>query len=130
MLNVFNQWISGTEDRYYAHPTQSSVQMGQTMNWYGSLMIKAREFNETTAEPMNYFFEGVYPISVTGPAFSAADVGNVIEVTVTFAFYRMFQINVKRVLFCCCYLKKACPGYCDFHMTISTLFLFFLFFSL
>ena len=67
-------------------------------------------------------------LNVSFCLFSLYNLGLLFYSPFIFAFYRMFQINVKRVLFCCCYLKKACPGYCDFHMTISTLFLFFLFF--
>ena len=56
-------------------------------------MIKARDFDETTDEVMNYLVEGVYPTSVSGIEYSSSDIGAVQEFTVTLTYYRFLSGN-------------------------------------
>lgn len=93
LRQLFNDWINGLDDRFYAQTSNNSVQMSQSKDFYGNLILKTREFDELTTEPMNYLFEGVYPISVSGPSFGAASISEVSEITVTFAYYRLLSNN-------------------------------------
>lgn len=91
LRQLFNNWINGMDDRFYAQTAGNSVTMSQTKNYYGNLIIKTRDFDETNSEPMNYLFEGVYPTNVTGPNFGAANINEISEITITFAYFRMLS---------------------------------------
>jgi len=91
LRQMFNNWINGMDDRFYAQTAGTSVAMSQSKDFYGNLILKARDFDETNSEPMNYLFEGIFPISVGGPVFGAASINEVQEVTITFAYFRMLS---------------------------------------
>lgn len=91
LRQMFNNWINGMDDRFYAQTAGTSIAMAQAKDYYGNLILKSRDFDETNSEPMNYLFEGVFPISVSGPTFGAASVNEVSEITITFAYFRMLS---------------------------------------
>ncbi len=91
LRQVFNDWINGMDNRNPAINSIGSSNLQNALYPFGNLIIKARTFDETNAEPMNYFIEGVYPISVSGPEFGSAAVAEVSEFTVTLAYYRFLS---------------------------------------
>ena len=91
LRQMFSDWISGIDNRFYAVSNVESVNMQRTRNIYGNLIIKTRDFNESSDEPMNYLIEGIYPIAVSGPEYGSASVGEISEFTVTLAYYRFLS---------------------------------------
>lgn len=91
LRQMFSNWISGIDNRFYAISNAESANMQATQNIFGNLLIKARDFNESSFEPMNYLIEGVYPISVSGPDYSSTSIGEISEFTVTLAYYRFLS---------------------------------------
>ncbi len=91
LRQLFSNWISGLDNRFYAISNIESVNIVKSKNIYGNLLIKTRDFNETSDEPMNYLIEGIYPIAVSGPEYGSASVGEVSEFTVTLAYYRFLS---------------------------------------
>jgi hypothetical protein len=88
---LFSDWIGGMDDRYFAYTSGQSATIAQSKNWFGSILLKARDFDETKSEPMNYLIDGVYPLSVSGPAFNSGGTGEVLELTVSFAYFRFLS---------------------------------------
>ena len=93
LRQLFSDWIAGMDNRFYAITNQNSAVLAKDKNYFGNLIIKTRDFDETTNEPMNYLFEGCYPTTVSGPEFSSTGVGEVSEFTVTLAYYRFLSGN-------------------------------------
>ena len=91
LRQMFADWIAGMDNRFYGTTSVASVEIAKNKTNLGNLIIKVRDFNETTNEPMNYLFEGIYPISVGGPVFDGADLANISELTVTLGFYRFLS---------------------------------------
>ena len=91
LRQLFSDWISGMDPRFYAFSTPESVNLSKSQSYFGNLLIKARNFDETTEEPMNYLIEGIYPIAVSGPEYGSGQVNEVSEFTVTLAFYRFLS---------------------------------------
>ncbi len=91
MRAMFHDWISGIDPRYYAVSSAAGATVMKSRNILGNMIIKARDFNETLNEPQNYFVEGIYPINVSGVDWGSASVGEISEITITFAFYRFLS---------------------------------------
>jgi len=85
---MFQEWIDILDPRYYAtnNPAPES-----NMEKYGTLIVYARDFNETGAIVEEFNFENAFPISISDLAYSASDKDTVMEFTVTFAYYRMIN---------------------------------------
>jgi hypothetical protein len=88
---LFHDWITAMDDRFYAFSSNQAAEMSKVKDYFGSMMLKARDFDETKQEPMNYLFEGVYPTSVSGPEFNSAGTGEINEITVTFSYFRFLS---------------------------------------
>ena len=94
LRQLFSDWISAIDDRFYAISTTSSANLYRSHNIFGNLIIKTRDFEESPDEPMNYLIEGIYPITVSGPEYGSAAVGEISEFTVTLAYYRFLSQNI------------------------------------
>lgn len=88
LRKVFSDWIAGLDPRFYAVTSPASINMINTKNIFGNILIKTRDFNETSAEPMNYLIENVYPISLGSINFNSSGVSEITELTVVFAYSR------------------------------------------
>lgn len=97
LRQLFADWISAIDQRYYGITTNASADLYRSRNIFGNLMIKARDFDESSYEPMNYLIEGIYPIAVSGPEYGSANVGEISEFTVTLAFYRFLSKDIDTV---------------------------------
>jgi hypothetical protein len=91
---LFHEWITALDNRFYAYTSAAATSMAKSKNYFGTILLKARDFDESKREPMNYLIDGVYPISVSGPEFNAGGTNEVIEITVTFAFYRFLSKDI------------------------------------
>lgn len=91
LRKLFEDWIAGTDDRYYATNSEGSSNIAASKNNFGTLIIKARDFDETVDEPMNYVFDGVFPTEVTGPEYGADMLSAVQEFTVTLSYWRFLS---------------------------------------
>jgi hypothetical protein len=91
LRTMFYNWMTGMDNRFPAHSGAASANLVHSRNWYGNLIIKARDFNETTNEVMNYLIEGVYPTAVSGVEYSSAGISEVHEFTVTLTYLRFLS---------------------------------------
>ncbi len=91
LRSMFHNWIAGIDPRFYGRSSSASANMVHSGDIFGNLMIKARDFNETTQEIQNYLIEGIYPISVSGPEYGSANLSEISEFTVTLAYYRFLS---------------------------------------
>ncbi len=94
MRQLFHEWINGLDDRFYAQTSAAAAGVSQSKNYFGNILIKAREFDESKIEPMNYLIEGVYPTSVSGMEYGSGSTNEVQEVTVTFAYFRFLSNDI------------------------------------
>jgi len=90
LRDMLTTWIGGMDDRYYAVTDGASEAMSESRDWYGSIKIDALDFKENTVV-QSYIVEGVFPTSVEGPDYDSSGVGNVTELSVTFALYRVMN---------------------------------------
>ncbi len=88
MRELFSNWITGMDNRFYAVNSEQASAMYNSKNYYGNMMIKARNFNEDSYDIMNYLIIGIYPISISGIEYGSGSIGEVQEVTVSFAFWK------------------------------------------
>ena len=86
---IFQEWIDILDNRYYA-PGSHPPAVYNTEK-YGSIIVHARDYDETPAEVSSFFFEGVYPISISDIEYSASDKDTIVEYSVTFAFFRVLN---------------------------------------
>ena len=87
---VFVDWISAIDNRYYGMRSRESASMYSfdlAQRAYGNLVVIARDFTEKEQAKV-YVFENVFPISVSGPEFSTSSQNEVMTFNVTFAYYR------------------------------------------
>ncbi|MHA1691918.1 MAG: hypothetical protein ACTSU7_09820 [Candidatus Heimdallarchaeaceae archaeon] len=90
LRDMLATWIGGMDDRYYAVTDNASKSMSESRDWYGNIRIDALDFMENTVV-QSYIVEGVFPTSVEGPDYDSSGVGNVTELSVTFALYRVMN---------------------------------------
>jgi hypothetical protein len=98
LRRVFYNWIAAIDERFYAMKSKQSDILWDfiqedTLNKYGGIILKTRDFAETLFEPMNYELEYVYPTNVSGFEFNSGGTNEVMEFTVTFAYYRFNHIE-------------------------------------
>jgi hypothetical protein len=86
--NMFTDWISAMDNRYYGSRNSNTSQLVKNRNKYGNLLIIARDFDETANKPLVWAFEGVYPTNIGEINFSSENKDTIQEMTVTFAYYR------------------------------------------
>ena len=83
--DIFENWMNKTDEHYYAHPGYR-----ETAPKLGSIRLTPTNFDETSL--FTYFVEGCYPTSIGDLEYSATDKDTVMELTVTFAFYRFIKV--------------------------------------
>lgn len=82
-------WISGVNGTHLDLHEGNIILEGHENT--GFLKIVAKDWNGIEAK--NYFFEGVYPSSITGAEYASDGVGTIQEVTVEFSFSYMYVLN-------------------------------------
>lgn len=92
LRQIFYDWIAGIDKRFYGAKSDRSREIYDNL-FEGQLVLITRDFAETLNEPMNYVFEGLYPINVQGVEFNTAGTNEVMEFTVTFDFYKFRHIS-------------------------------------
>ena len=92
LRQLFKDWIEGLDTRYIGKISETSNKLleAKKSETLGSININALNWDEDIV--MEYKFFGVYPTSVSGPAFSTDTVSSVIEFTVDFA-YTTYESN-------------------------------------
>jgi hypothetical protein len=89
---LFTDWISATDNRFYAPRSDATAAALKSKEKYGNMIIQARNFEETpNVKPMAFLFEGVFPISVGDVAYSTSDKDSILSQEVTFAYYRYYH---------------------------------------
>ena len=93
LRRIFYDWINAMDERSPADKsirTADLMDMGyeNPMRKFGDIILIARDFGESMNEPMNYIFERVYPTNVGGVEFNTAGTNEILEFTVTFAFFK------------------------------------------
>jgi len=91
LRKLFADWIGAMDDRYYGTKSPEASNLYKSNNKFGNMIVATRDFEESTNQPMNYIFEGIFPTNVSGPAFNASGVNEILEFTVTFAYYRFLN---------------------------------------
>ena len=83
---IFQDWIDFLDPRFYAGNTPAP---DYNFEKYGSIVVYARDYNETGDIVEEFNFEKAFPLSISDLEYSAADKDAIMEFTVTFAYYRM-----------------------------------------
>ena len=84
---MFTDWIAKMDNRYYGGQTSKDP-----TQFYGQMIVFAKDYNETRTVK-TYTFENIYPISVGELEYNTADKDNIMEVAITFAYYRYKNDN-------------------------------------
>ena len=82
---MFTNWISIMDPRYYGARNENSQDIKEKA--YGNMVVFASDYSERN-KVMTFTFEDLYPISVSELEYNTSDKDNIMEITVTFAFYR------------------------------------------
>jgi len=83
---IFQEWIDILDNRYYA-PGNYPPAVTNTEK-YGTIIVHARDYDESPAEITSNYFEYVYPITLSDIEYSSSDKDTIMEFSVTFAFFR------------------------------------------
>jgi len=87
---IFQDWIAAMDPRYYGAKNENNKSW-KGQDTYGQMLVIARDYEESNDKPMVYAFDGIYPISVGEMEYSADAKDTVMELEVTFAFYRFLH---------------------------------------
>jgi len=82
---MFQDWLDIMDPSYYAKGPVPSTNSEK----YGDMVVEARDFNESGRVVEQFSFENLFPITVGEMEYSADSKDTVMEITVTFAYYRM-----------------------------------------
>jgi len=90
---MFQDWIHGIDNRSTIArngPSSGlvSASKGAPNARYGNIVLIGRDFIESPKQPIVFEFEDVFPTSVSELPFDTAGKDSVLELTVTFAYYR------------------------------------------
>jgi hypothetical protein len=85
--NLFQDWIYALDERNPVPLNTNSYNLKQNQERFGNLMILSQDFKEEQVTS-TYMFEGVFPTNIGSIEYSGADKDSVIELTVTFGYYR------------------------------------------
>jgi ribosomal protein L1 len=85
--NLFQDWLYSLDPRSPVPMNTNSYNLKQNRERFGNLVVLAQDFKEENSVSA-YMFEGVFPTNVGSIEYSSADKDTVIELTVTFSYYR------------------------------------------
>jgi len=101
LRNLFQDWIYALDNRNVVprNINSQSIVQGNISDKYGNLTVIATSFDEKEQMSL-YMFENIFPISVGELNYSGADKDAILELTVTFAYYRFitkgdFEENIE-----------------------------------
>ncbi len=85
--NLFQDWIYALDQRNPVPLNVNSHAMKSNKERFGNVVIVAQDFKEEN-KVSAYLFEGVFPTNIGSIEYSGADKDTVLEMTVTFGYYR------------------------------------------
>ena len=95
LWEMFNNWIIGLDNRNMTPKNDQSSGLLNSLANRGNIALKTRDYLESASDsPMVYIFQGVFPTSVTGPAFNSEGANEIQEFTVSFAYHRYWTNNM------------------------------------
>jgi hypothetical protein len=85
---LFQDWILALDNRSQPARSLANNSVMLSRDFYGTLELIGRDFNETTAKPIVWEFESVFPTNIGEMDFNTSDKDTISELSVTFTYSR------------------------------------------